>query len=140
MDVKAGTYFGRQHGSSKGGMKLGFGYNHDLGKGFSVGPRFNLHTDLEKINNDVKGRFSPEVQIGGKYNHEFKKGWRVGSEANVGVAGRTKYDQRRTTVGNMATTANAEANVGYKDVEFFVGGGKDVMQGNNVKAGVRYTF
>lgn len=140
MDVKANTYFGRQNGASKGGMKLGVGYNHNLSKDFSVGSHFNMHADLEKINDNVKGRFSPEIQVGGKFNHEFKKGVRVGSEANVGLAGRTKYDERYTSVGNISPTVNAEASVGYKDVDFVVSGGKDVMQGNNVKAGVRYTF
>ena len=40
----------------------------------------------------------------------------------------------------MTTTVNAEASVGYKDVDLVVGGGKDVMQGNNIKTGLRFTF
>lgn len=140
MEVKANTYFGKNGDASKGGMKLGVGYNHNLSKDFSAGPRVNLHADLEKINNDSKGYFSPEIQVGGKYNHEFKSGVRVGSEANVGIAGRLKYDDKHTSVGSMATTVNAEASVGYKDVDLVVSGGKDVIQGNNIKTGLRFTF
>lgn len=141
MVIKARTYFGREAGDSKGGMKLGIGYDYRIGQsGVTVGPEVKLHTDLEKINDNVKGRFSPEIAGNVKFRHTFDNDVRVGLEGNVGVAGRQKYDVRETTVGNTSVTYGGEASIGYKHVDAVVGGGKDVHLGNNVSAGLRFHF
>ena len=141
MVIKGRTYFGRENGDSKGGMKLGAAYNYKFGEsGFSAGPQVKLHADLEKINNDVKGRFSPEIAAGAQFKHTFNNDVKVGLEGSVGVAGRQKYDARQTTVGNTSVTYAGEASVGYKNVDLVVGGGKDVHLGNNVAAGFRFHF
>lgn len=144
--IKAEAFVGKGKEDVKGGVKLKSAYNYKLGEtsDFSAGPQFNLHTSLEKINDDIKGAFAPEIGVGAQFKHKFDSGVKVGAEANVGVAARLGYDKRhegvRTFVDRMTPTASANASVGYKDVDFVVGGGKDVHMGNNVTAGLRFNF
>ncbi len=139
-NVDAQMFLGKTRDDVIGGLKLKAGYNYPLGNGFTAGPEVGLHTRLEKVNNDAKGAFAPEISAVGKYKHEFDNGVRVGAEAAVGGAAKLGYNNRATHVGSIVETYRANASVGYKDVEFVAGGGKDVHLGKHATAGIRYTF
>lgn len=139
-------YLGKRRDDVKGGLKLFFGQDYKLGKGFTLGPQAGLHTDMEKIRTasmpqgDLKGRFAPELSIIGKYKHEFDNGVRVGAHLGMGGAAKLGYNRRSTFVGSIVDTYKAGASVGFKGADLVVTGGKDVHLGNNVSAGIRFTF
>ena len=139
-NVDAQMFLGKKAADVKGGLKLKAGYNYPLGNGFTVGPEVGLHTKLQKVNNDAKGAFAPEISATAKYKHEFDNGIKVGAEAAVGGAAKLGYNNRATHVGSIVETYRANASVGYKDVEVVAGGGKDVHLGKHATAGLRFTF
>ncbi len=144
--VTGQMYLGKKRDDVKGGLKLFLGQDYKLGKGFTLGPQVGLHTDMEKIRTakipqgDLKGRFAPELSIIGKYKHEFDNGVRVGAHVGMGGAARLGYNNRSTHVGSIVDTYKAGASVGFKGADLVVTGGKDVHLGNNVSAGIRFTF
>ena len=144
--VTGQMYLGKKRDDVKGGLKLFLGQDYKLGKGFTLGPQVGLHTDMEKIRTaqipqgDLKGRFAPELSIIGKYKHEFNNGVRVGTHVGMGGAAKLGYNSRSTRVGSIVDTYKAGASVGFKSADVVVTGGKDVHLGNNVSAGIRFTF
>lgn len=138
--IKAEAILGKKDANTNGMLKLNASQNYDLGAGFSAGPQIGLHGNLQKVNNDIKGSFAPELSAGVKFKHEFDNGMRVGADMSAGAAAPLGYNNRTTSVGSVVETYKANASVGFKDVEVVAGAGKDVHLGKNVTAGIRYTF
>lgn len=140
VNVRGDMFLGKKNDDVRGGLKLRAGYDYKLGSGFSVGPEVGLHTKMQKVNNDLHGYFAPELSGMAKFKHTFDNGVRVNAEAGAGAAAKLGYNNRSTGVGSIVPTARAEASVGYKALDFVVGGGKDVHLGKNANVGVRFTF
>lgn len=139
-NVRGDMFLGKKNDDVRGGLKLRAGYDYKLGSGFSAGPEVGLHTKMQKVNNDLHGYFAPELSGMTKFKHTFDNGVRVNAEAGAGAAAKLGYNNRTTGVGSIVPTARAEASVGYKALDFVVGGGKDVHLGKNANVGVRFTF
>ena len=140
VNVRGDMFLGKKNDDVRGGLKLRAGYDYKLGSGFSAGPEVGLHTKMQKVNNDLHGYFAPELSGMAKFKHTFDNGVRVNAEAGAGAAAKLGYNNRSTGVGSIVPTARAEASVGYKALDFVVGGGKDVHLGKNANVGVRFTF
>lgn len=140
VNVRGDMFLGKKNDDVRGGLKLRAGYDYKLGSGFSAGPEVGLHTKMQKVNNDLHGYFAPELSGMAKFKHTFDNGVRVNAEAGAGAAAKLGYNNRTTGVGSIVPTARAEASVGYKALDFVVGGGKDVHLGKNANVGVRFTF
>ena len=140
VNVRGDMFLGKKNDDVRGGLKLRAGYDYKLGSGFSAGPEVGLHTKMQKVNNDLHGYFAPELSGMAKFKHTFDNGVRVNAEAGAGAAAKLGYNNRSTGVGSIVPTARAEASVGYKALDFVVGGGKDVHLGKNATVGVRFTF
>ena len=118
--------------------------NFPLGSGFTAYGKAGANTIIRREavkGGDHHGIFTPNLNAGMKYDHKFPSKVTVGATAEVGggPAFYLKTDAGKTQV-KRNVMYNAEARVGYKDVEVFGQAGRDDILGNQFGVGTRVKF
>ena len=118
----------------------GFKIHGGLQKGKDGGANTIIRREAVK-GGDHHGIFTPNLNAGMKYDHKFPSKVTVGATAEVGggPAFYLKTDAGKTQV-KRNVMYNAEARVGYKDVEVFGQAGRDDILGNQFGVGTRVKF